>query len=61
MPMTAREAARLVRKMGGRFGYHGAEHDIYYGPAGNAIPIPRHKGDLSPGTERSIKRALGLK
>lgn len=28
MPMTAREAIQLTKKMGGRFVRHGARHDI---------------------------------
>ena len=31
MPMTAREAIRLTKKMGGRFVRHGAKHDIFGG------------------------------
>ena len=61
MPMTAREAIKLIRKMGGRFGHHGAEHDIYYSRDGVPIAVPRHKGNLTPGVERSIKRVLGIK
>ena len=57
MPMTAREAIRLTKKMGGRFVRHGARHD---NAAGEEFPILRHPGDLSPGVERAIKEKLGL-
>ena len=60
MPMTAREAIRLTKKMGGRFVRHGASHDLCANAAGEEFPIPRHPGDLSPGVERAIKEKLGL-
>ncbi|WP_172135539.1 type II toxin-antitoxin system HicA family toxin [Adlercreutzia sp. ZJ473] len=59
--MTAREAARLTRKLGGRFVRHGGSHDIYANAAGEEFPIPRHPGDLSPKVEQSIKEKLGLR
>lgn len=40
MPMTAREAIRLTKKMGGRFVRHGARHDIFANAAGEELPIP---------------------
>ena len=60
MPMTAREAIRLTKKMGGRFVRHGAKHDIFANAAGEEFPIPLNPGDLSPGVERAIKEKLGL-
>lgn len=62
MLMTAREAIRLTKKMGGRFVRHGSRHDIFTNAAGEEFPTPpRHPGDLSPGgVERAIKEKLGL-
>lgn len=60
VPLTYRSAVRLIKKQGGRFGYHGAEHDIFYSADGKPIAVPRHPGDLSSGVERSIKKRLGL-
>lgn len=40
MPMTAREAIRLTKKMGGRFVRHGVRHDIFANAAGEEFPIP---------------------
>lgn len=61
MPLTAREAARLIRKSGGRFVSHGGRHDIYETADGTEIQVPRHAKDLSPGVERDIKEKLGLR
>ena len=60
MPLTARQAVKLTKKMGGRFVRHGGNHDIYANAEGEEFPIPRHTGDLSPGVERDIKDKLGL-
>lgn len=51
MLMTAREAIRLTKKMGGRFVRHGSRHDIFTNAAGEEFPTPppRHPGDLSRG------------
>ena len=59
MPMTTREAIRLIKQRGGRFVRHGTRHDIY--AAGEEFPLPRHAGDLSPGVERAVKEKLGLR
>lgn len=60
MPLTAREAAKLIRKNGGKFVRHGSRHDIFETADGEEIQVPRHQGDLSPGVEREIKNKLGL-
>ena len=52
--MTAREAIRLTKKMGGRFVRHGAKHDIFANAAGEEFPIPPgipeifHQGSSEP-------------
>lgn len=61
MPLTAREAIRLIRKNGGRFVRHGARHDIFESADGKEIQVPRHVKDLTPGVEHDIKDKLGLK
>lgn len=61
MPLTYREALKLIRKHGGRFIRHGANHDIFITVSGEEIQVPRHPGTLSSGVERSIKKKLGLK
>lgn len=60
MPLSVRDAVRLIKKCGGRFVRHGASHDVYETIDGAEIFIPRHPGDLSPGVERDIKKKLGL-
>ena len=61
MPLTTREAARLIREQGGRLVRHGGRHDIYEAADGTEIQVPRHAKELSPGVERDIKKKLGLK
>lgn len=61
MPMTKREAERLIAEHGGSFVRHGGRHDFWVSADGKPIPVPRHPGDFTPGVERSIKKALGVK
>lgn len=61
MPLTAREAIKLIRKHKGKFVRHGSRHDIFETVDGKEIQVPRHPGDLSSGVEREIKEKLGLK
>lgn len=56
MPMTYREAVKLIKKNGGIFKGHGGKHDIFEMPDGTKIQVPRHRKDLSPGVERDIKK-----
>ncbi len=36
----------------------GGRHAIAHGPGGGICPIPRHPGDIPPGTRRSINARL---
>jgi len=57
--MTKREVERLLRKAGfTRKG--GGKHDVWVKPGFPPIPVPRHKGDIPPGTLRSILKHSGL-
>ena len=58
MPLTYREAVKLIRQAGGRFIKHGSEHDLFEMPEGTLVPVPRHRGDVSPGVERDIKKKI---
>ena len=58
MPMTTREAIKLILKQGGQKVRSGAKHDVYIWN-GQIIAVPRHRGDLSPGVERQIRDILG--
>ena len=60
MPLTYREAVRLILACGGSLRSHGTRHDVFYAPNGSLIAVPRHKGDLTVGVERDIRRKLGL-
>lgn len=62
MPMTYRDAARLIYRKGGVFKEHGKRHDTFEMPWGTLIRVPRHSGDFSKGVEKDIKdRANGDK
>jgi predicted RNA binding protein YcfA (HicA-like mRNA interferase family) len=40
---------------------HGANHDIYHREGHpNPVPVPRHRGDLRPGTADKILKLAGL-
>ncbi len=58
MPMTYRQAVRLIRAHGGMFTGHGKEHDEFTMPWGAKIQVPRHRDDLSPGVEADIKKRV---
>lgn len=62
MPLTYRQAVKLIKQNGGKFTAHGKEHDEFTMPWGTKIYLPRHKKTFSPGVENDIgKRALGIK
>lgn len=61
MPMNYRQAAKLIRKQGGRFVRHGSRHDVFEAADGTEIEVPRHPRDITVGVEKDIKRKLGLK
>jgi len=57
---TRRDIDRAVKYQGGFF-THGTNHDkAYHDSDGGYVAVPRHSGDLAPGTARSITKALLL-
>lgn len=61
MPLTYREAVKLIRNNGGKLIGHGARHDEFEMPWGTKVLIPRHKGDFSPGVEDDIRKKVAGK
>ena len=57
MPLTSRNAIKMIIEAGGSHCANGAEHDIYQ-LGGTKIQIPRHAGDLSTGVEMKICKAI---
>jgi predicted RNA binding protein YcfA (HicA-like mRNA interferase family) len=51
--MTAREVEAILRRAGFVF-VRQTNHRIWRHPDGRAVSIPPHRGDLRPGTLRSI-------
>lgn len=52
---TRRELVRALREAGWTLRREGARHEIW-GKARSRVMIPRHRGDLAPGTVRTIAR-----
>lgn len=58
MPLTYREAVKLIKKQGGKFIRHGGEHDIFMMPWGTSVTVPRHKKEFSRGVEDDIRKRI---
>ncbi len=58
MPLTYRQAVKLIKNAGGVFISHGAEHDIFQMPWGTLITVPRHKKEFSSGVEHDIRKRI---
>ena len=59
MPLTYRQAVRLIREHGGTLARHGREHDDFVMPWGDRVMVPRHGGDFSPRVEADIRKRAG--
>lgn len=57
--MTKLEIERLL-KAAGFNKYVGGKHDIWKKDNFPPIPVPRHKGDIPPGTARNILKYAGI-
>lgn len=59
--LTPRDAINKIKKLKGfTLLRHGRSHDIWRTDDGKTVPFPRHAGDLSMGTLRSILREAGI-
>ena len=58
MPLNYRQAVKLIKKAGGTFFSHGAEHDLFKMPWGTVVAVPRHKKDFSLGVENDIRKRV---
>jgi predicted RNA binding protein YcfA (HicA-like mRNA interferase family) len=53
--MTQKDLERHVKKLGWSLERNRGDHDVYGHPdATHKLAIPRHRGDIPPGTVRSI-------
>jgi predicted RNA binding protein YcfA (HicA-like mRNA interferase family) len=57
--MTAREAANRLKREGWEPRPGKGSHTIYKKPGHPIVVLPNHRGDLAPGTLRSICVAAG--
>ena len=58
MPMTAQEALRKLTRDGWQIVRQTGSH-IQLVKDGVRLTLPYHRGDLSPGVERDVKRKAG--
>lgn len=62
MPMTPKEAARLLEQNGFAFISSNGSHRKYYNAeTGKTVIIPFHSKELKKGTEQGILKQAGLK
>ena len=59
MAMKSREAERELNKDGWVEVRQSGGHKIFKHPTKGTFSLPVHPGDLSPGLERALKKALG--
>lgn len=58
---TRDDVVRLLERSGYQLRRHGAKHDVFdRDGAPRPVTVPRHRGDLSAGTVRSICRQIGI-
>ena len=55
-----REVEIIVRRLGWEYSHHTGSHAIYRRQGHSIVVIPEHRGDVRPGTLRSICRGLGI-
>lgn len=58
MPLTYRNAVKLIRRCGGRLRRHGSRHDVFVLPDGTEVVVPRHAGDFSFGVESEMREII---
>lgn len=58
MPMTAQEAIRKLKREGWKEVRQAGSHKQFV-KDGTRITVPAHKGDLTPGVERDIRKKAG--
>ncbi len=58
MPMTAKEVIQRLKREGWQEVRQTGSHKQFI-REGKRITVPFHKGDLKPGTEKSIRKAAG--
>ena len=58
MPMTAQEALRRLKREGWIVARQSGSH-VQLVKDGKRITVPDHRGDLTPGVERDIRKKAG--
>lgn len=58
MPMTAQEALRRLKREGWKIVRQVGSH-VQLVKDGKRITVPNHRGDLTPGVERDIRKKAG--
>ena len=61
-PWTFSDAVRAARERGWMFDRVSGSHYVFVKQGESSVlAIPCHRGDLKPGTQRSIMRTLGIR
>lgn len=58
MVWTRAQVIRVLQRLG--FELRRGKHDVYVKPGRPPVAVPRHRGDLAPGTVRNIWAQAGL-
>lgn len=58
MPMTAQDALRRLKREGWKIVRQTGSH-VQLVKDGKRITVPNHRGDLTPGVERDIRKKAG--
>ena len=58
MPMTAQDALRRLKREGWTIVRQSGSH-VQLVKDGQRITVPNHRGDLTPGVERDIRKKAG--
>ena len=60
MPLTAKEAIRMLEDAGFVFDRQSGAHKIYRHPDGRRCTVADHRGDMKPGTLANMRRESKL-
>ena len=59
--MRPSEFVRLIKKLGFKLDWHGANHDFYSDKNGNTVMVERHNREIKPKTLHKMMQDAGLK
>ena len=54
------EVTRILNHLGWEFDHQTGSHAIYQRPGHGTVSVPRHRGEVRPGTLGNILRQMGM-